>query len=170
MKQCDSLPDLSSALEYQKCLLSSCETWIGTSGWTERQKHLISACCYRFRMKAIHLLSINNNYIFSGVGIWNIILKNNTFLWRSVWFFGQPDTYRPTFPTLFQYLPAAKHLLSSVQCRWCHCRRAISSWCHGWTYSKLLTQQCFTKMSWCKFTGKKTALPRVTQSSGFNEV
>lgn len=93
----------------------------------ERQKHLTSAFCYRFRLKAINLLIISNSYIFSGVGIWNKILKTNSFLWRPVCFFGQPDTYRPTFPTLFQYLPAAKHLLSSVQRCWHHCRRAISS-------------------------------------------
>lgn len=83
--------------------------------------------------QAINLLIINNSYLFSGVRIWNKILKNDTFLWRSVWFFGQPDTYRPTFPTFFQHLPAAKHLLSSVQCRCRHCRRAISSPCRGWT-------------------------------------
>lgn len=113
MKQRDSLPDLPSALEYQKCLLSSCETWIATSGWTERQICLISAFCYRFRMKAINLLIINNSYIFSGVGIWKKILKNNMLLWRSVWFFWAARHIQ----TCFSYplpIPAGCQALSHI--------------------------------------------------------
>lgn len=87
VKQCDSLPDPSSAQEHQKCLWSSCETQADVSSQTEGQNGLISAFCYRLRMKVIHLLITNNKYIFSGVGIWNKILKPHTFLCRPGWGF-----------------------------------------------------------------------------------
>ena len=66
MKQRYSLPGLSSAQEYQKCPLRSCETQISTSGHTARQKHLISTLCYRFRMKDINLLIVSNSSTFQG--------------------------------------------------------------------------------------------------------
>lgn len=111
MKQCDSLPDPSSTQEHQKCLWSSCETQAGVSGQTEGQNSLISVFCYRLRMKAIHLLITNNNYIFSGAGIWNKILKPHVFLCRSGWGFWATrhiQTYfsysLPKLPGIFSHL------------------------------------------------------------------